>query len=211
MLMKQLGDFLKEYVTPAVKPAGFKKMGKYYQLSTPSGDAAFLEFNPVRVDPDYIVFYAHCSIVPEPYWQWLNRHCVVTGVPSPNPSGALAGFSLIPPKTAAYTPSALGVLSTRWAFNETTRVKTGGSIDLVLRTDVIPRVQRLLIRDKLLEAIISTDKPSIRLWGALQSELVLMVDKYSLPEFEESLSRIDLNPSIKAQLVAWAEIRQGRN
>ncbi|QNA77625.1 hypothetical protein C8250_042930 [Streptomyces sp. So13.3] len=209
MIVKQLDDILKEYVTPAVKPAGFKKKGSTYQLTASSGDSAFLQFHPRRIDPDNVVFEAQWSMVPEPYWQWLNREYLVADIPAPHPSGVLAGSRILPPDAVVYRPETMKVLPVYWAFNDASRTAIGEVMDLTLRTEIVPNIQRLLVRDNLLQAI--RTNPSIRRWGATKAELVLTVDDLSIDEFEELLSRIDLNPFIKGQLMAWAEIRQGRN
>lgn len=208
MTVRQLGDFLKEYVTPAVKPAGFKKKGSTYQLTASSGDSAFLQFHPRRIDPDNAVFEAQWSMVPEPYWQWLNRQYMVADIPAPHPSGVLAGSRILPPDAVVYRPEAMKVLPVYWAFNDASRTVIGEIMDLTLRTEIVPNIQHLLVRENLIQAIRTT--PSIQRWGVLESELVLTVDDHSIREFEESLSSVDLNPSIKGQLVAWAEMRQGR-
>ncbi|WP_142216949.1 hypothetical protein [Streptomyces sp. SLBN-118] len=208
--MKLLNDFLKEYATPVAKSAGFKKKGTAFRIDASSGDVAFLEFSPFRIDSTFVVFHAQCFIVPEPYWQWMNRQYLAAGVPEPNSSGAIAAFSVVPPPQAAHTPEAGGLARTRWAFDENTRQASGKILSDVLRSDVVPRIRHLLVRENLLDAIRSTESPSIRRWGALESEIVLMVDEYSRHEMESLLSELDDSSPLKKQFTEWADMRRSK-
>lgn len=206
--MKELSDFLKEFVAPELKSFGFKKKGQVYRLDGDSGDAAFISFAPTCIDPGAVVFHVQCSIVPEPYWQFLNRQYMAAGVPEPNPSGALASYSLMPVDSAAHDPASSGLARTRWAFSDRNRAEVGKALGEVLTADV-PRIRHLLVRENLLAAIQSPETPTIRRRGALQSELLLMVDDYPPERVQDLLSRMDADDPFIELFEGWADMRRG--
>ncbi|MBC9730906.1 DUF4304 domain-containing protein [Streptomyces sp. TRM68367] len=206
--MKELSDFLKEFVTPKLKPLGFRKKGQLYRLDGDSGDVAFISFAPMRIDPCAVVFHVSCLFVPEPYWQFLNRQYMVAGVPEVNQSGALASYSLMPPDSAAHDPASWGVDRTRWAFGDRNRAEVGKVLGEALVAEV-PRIRQLLVRENLLAAIQSPETPSIRRRGALQSELLLMVDDYPREKLQDLLSRIDEDHPFIELFTRWADMRRG--
>jgi len=205
--MKILSDFLTEYATPQLKPLGFRKKGLEYRIAADSGDMAFLGFSPMRIDPEAVVFHVQCSLVPEPYWQWLNRQHMVAGIPDAHASGALAAFSVVPPAPAAYAADATGLARTRWAIRAGTRTEVGRVLGEVLVSDVVPRIRHLLVRENLLTAIKSSESPSIRRWAPVPSELVLMVDEYPRDMLEQLLSNVDEGDSFPRQFLQWVEMR----
>ncbi|MFI6931020.1 DUF4304 domain-containing protein [Streptomyces sp. NPDC050287] len=206
--MKELSDFLKEFVTPKLKPLGFRRKGQVYRLDGDSGDVAFIHFTPVRIDPHAVVFHARCSFVPEPHWQFLNRQHMVAGVPEAKESGALASYSLMPPDSAAHAPASSGVFRTRWAFGDRNRAEVGEVLVEALVAEV-PRIRQLLVRENLLAAIESPETPSIRRRGALQSELLLMVDEYDRERVQELLSRMGEDDPFIELFNRWAYMRRG--
>ena len=62
-----------------------------------------------------------------------------------------------------------------------------------LKTEELPRIERLLMRPGLLAEITSSRSPSVRRWGAVQSELVLKADHYTTPQQEMLLAAPDLD------------------
>jgi hypothetical protein len=210
VVVKELSDFLKEFATPKLKPLGFRKKGRVYRLDDDSGDAAFISFAPTRIDPYAVVFHVSCLFVPEPYWQFLNRQYMVAGVPEAMESGALASYSLMPPDSAAHDPASLGIFRTRWAFGDRNRAEVSGVLGEALVAEV-PRIRQLLVRENLLTAIQSPEMPSIRRRGALQSELLLMVDDYPRERVEDLLSRIDEGHPFIELFTRWADMRCGHH
>lgn len=205
--VKELSDFLKEFVTPKLKPLGFRKKGQVYRLDVESGDVAFIHFTPMRVDPQAVVFHAQCSFVPEPHWQFLNRQYMVAGVPEVKESGALASYSLMPPDSAAHDPASSGVFRTRWAFVDRNRAEVGKVLGEALMAEV-PRIRQMLVRENLLAAIQSSETPSIRRRGALQSELLLMVDDYPPERVQDLLSRMGENDPFIELFTQWVDMRR---
>ncbi|MFJ9586459.1 hypothetical protein [Streptomyces acidicola] len=205
--VKELSDFLKEFVTPKLKHLGFKKKGQAYRLDTESRDSAFISFTPVRIDPHAVVFYVQCLFVPEPHWQFSNRQYMVAGVPEVNQSGALASYSLMPPESAAHDSGSSDLARTRWAFGDWQRAEVGAVLGEALVAEV-PKIRHLLVRENLLAAIQSPELPTIRRRGALQSELLLMIDDYPQEKVEELLSRIDEGDPFIDLFTRWADMRR---
>lgn len=68
-------------------------------------------------------------------------------------------------------------------------------------------MKRLLERPELLAEITSSRSPSIRRWGAIQSELVLMVDDYTAQQKEVLLSAPELDDTFRRDYREWTERR----
>ncbi|PWI04804.1 hypothetical protein DIZ27_43095 [Streptomyces sp. NWU339] len=78
----------------------------------------------------------------------------------------------------------------------------------VLTTEAVPKLQRLLDREKLLMAIKSSERPSIRRWGAVQSELVLMADVNPRERVEQLLSSLDRGDAFAENFDRWIALRR---
>ncbi|MDR3081108.1 MAG: hypothetical protein LBV60_09305 [Streptomyces sp.] len=206
--MKILNDFLQEYITPVMKTAGFKKKATEYRFTNGSGDSVFLAFSTTRIDPGACVFFATCSFVPEPYWGWLNRRHLEARLPPVDSSGALAAYSVLPPESCAHAPTAPGLARARWAFGVSgNRPVVGGEFAAQLEDEELPRIGRLLERPGLLTEITSSRQPSVRRWGAVQSELVLMVDEYTVEQREMLIATSELDEPFRREYGEWAEKR----
>ncbi|MFE7708378.1 hypothetical protein ACFU6I_21870 [Streptomyces sp. NPDC057486] len=191
--------------------SGAKKKGKEYRLHSESGDAAFLTFSPTLIDPDALVFFVQCLFVPEPYWEWLNRSHVDAGIPPADTSGALAAYSVMPPDSCAHAPAATGLARARWAFGGRNRAAVGAALAGQLEAKELPRIGRLLERPGLLEEITSSQSPSVRRWGAVQSELVLMVDDYTAQQKEILLGATELDDAFRQGYREWEGVRGRRS
>lgn len=203
MNLRELSDLLREFVTPELAKLGFRKRGFAYELSDPSGDAAYLDFSVMRIDPHAVVFHVQGMLVPQPYWHWLNKQHMYRDMPPPNPSGALATFSVVPPREAAHTPDEFGLSRTRWAHDGETRDRVGRVLGDVLLSESVPKLRRLLARENLLAAIRSTERPTIRRWGAVKSELVLMADHHAEADRRSLLSRFESDDRFVTDFREW--------
>lgn len=204
VFVKILNDFLREYVTPVMSAAGFRKKGAEYRFKNESGDSVFLTFSTTRIDPEACVFFATCSFVPEPYWEWLNRQHVEAGLPPADSSGVLAAYSVLPPDSCAHAPTAPGLARARWAFGGQNRSIVGAGLAGQLEAEELPRIGRLLVRPGLLAEITSSRSPSVRRWGVVQSELVLMVDDYTAQQKEALLAVPELDDTFRRDYREWA-------
>ncbi|WP_406727959.1 hypothetical protein WJ438_29740 [Streptomyces sp. GD-15H] len=109
-----------------------------------------------------------------------------------------------------YLPSDLDPqeLTDLWAFGYQNRARVGVSLAEVLTTEAVPKLQRLLDREKLLLAIKSPERPSIRRWGAVQSELVLMADVNPRERVEQLLSLLDRGDTFAENFDRWIALRR---
>ncbi|NDZ74660.1 hypothetical protein G3I36_27195 [Streptomyces sp. SID10362] len=205
--MTILNDFLREYVAPVLSAAGFKKKGAEYRFTNEAGDSAFLTFSTTRLDPETCVFFATCSFVPEPYWAWLNRRQAEAKFPPTDASGVLAAYSVLPPDAFAHAPAPSGLARARWAFSDRNRSSVGTGLAGQLKTEELPRIERLLMRPGLLAEITSSRSPSVRRWGAVQSELVLMADHYTTQQQEMLLAAPDLDDTFRRDYREWVAKR----
>lgn len=205
--MKELNELLRDYVTPEMRALGLKKKGREYALMSDSGDAAFVSFPVMRIDPRAVVFHVYCSLVPLPYWQWLKKQHLLSEMPEPKSSGALASFSVVPPECAAYEPTSFGFSRTRWAFDDVNRDQVGRVLAQTLVNQVVPKIRSMLNRENLLTSIKSSDESVLGLWDTIKSELVLMVDEYSQKEHKELLARLDPDDPFALSFVEWAAER----
>jgi hypothetical protein len=209
--MKVLNDFLREYISPVMSVAGFKKKGTEYRFANESGDHAFISFSTMRIDPTACVFYAACSFVPEPYWAWLNRQHKESGLPPTDSSGVLAAYSVRPPDSSAHAPTAPGLARARWAFGDRNRPIVGAEFAGQLEAEELPRIRRLLERRGLLAEITLSRSPSVRRWGAVKSELVLMVDSYTAQQKEALLAAPEVDDTFRREYRVWEERRRQRD
>jgi hypothetical protein len=208
--VKILNGFLRDYVSPVMSAAGFKKQGAEYRFANESGDSAFLTFSTMRIDAAACVFLATCSFVPEPYWAWLHRQHEEAGLPPTESSGVLAAYSVLPPDSSAHAPTAPGLARARWAFGDRNRPPVGAEFAGQLEVDELPKIRRLLERHELLAEITSSRSPSVRRWGAVKSELVLMVDSYTAPQKEALLAAPDVDDTFRREYRVWEERRRQR-
>lgn len=207
LVMTILSDFLREYATPVMSAAGFKKKGAEYRFTNEAGDSAFLTFSATRIDPEACVLFATCSFVPEPYWAWLNRRQAEANFPPTDASGVLAAYSVLPPDAFAHAPASSGLARARWAFSDRNRSDVGTGLAGQLKTEELPRIERLLMRPGLLAEITSSRSPSVRRWGEVQSELVLMADHYTTPQQEMLLAAPDLDDTFRRDYREWVAKR----
>lgn len=91
---------------------------------------------------------------------------------------------MLPPDAFAHAPASSGLARARWAFSDRNRSDVGTGLAGRLKTEELPRIERLLMRPGLLAEITSSRSPSVRRWGAVQSELVLMADHYTTRQQE---------------------------
>ncbi|MEV8123264.1 hypothetical protein AB0P07_03910 [Streptomyces sp. NPDC085944] len=130
-----------------------------------------------------------------------------TKFPPTDVSGVLAAYSVLPPGAFAHAPASPGLARARWAFGDRNRSDVGAGLAGQLKTEELPRIGRLLMRPVLLAEITSYRSPSVRRWGAVQSELVLMADHYTTPQQETLLAAPDLDDTFRRDYREWVAKR----
>ncbi|MFI6338034.1 hypothetical protein [Streptomyces sp. NPDC050535] len=207
--MNPLDTLVREHVVPVMKAAGFAKKGRTFRLAAPNGDHLFMQVWPEAVDPEKFVFDVFFSVVPLPQWAFLNREYDTP--PTPDSSGALAKYEVIPPPEAAHEPDSEMPFRSRWAFAEPdTRDACGRELARVLREVALPRVVPLLDRGTLLaETRINPNAGLLRLKSAIVSEIMLRIDDDPVVDVATLLDKAETD-EVFPPIVAWARERLAR-
>ncbi|MCF4135705.1 hypothetical protein L1856_00285 [Streptomyces sp. Tue 6430] len=204
--MNPLDTLIEQHVVPVMKTAGFTRKGRAFRLAAENGDHLFLQFDTHAVDPGRYVFDVTFWVVPLPYWQFLKRQYAEP--PAPDASGALANCPVMPPASVAHEPDEEMPFRSRWAFTEpTTRDLCGRELARVLVEDDLPRMTRLLDRRTLLaETRTNPNGDLVRMWGAVQSEIVLRVDGDPVEDVAALVDKAEADGVFPA-FVVWARQR----
>ncbi|MFD7228704.1 hypothetical protein [Streptomyces sp. NPDC059881] len=204
----KLGDFVRKFVTPALKAEGLIRVRGDFQISSENGDRAFIGFSDYRVDPDVTVFEVSYFMVPMPYWQWMTRQHA--GPVEPDRSGALMTCRVNPPREVVYNPDGDDPFDARWCFKEGEEGECGRILVERLRGSVVPEMRRLLDRAALLDRLNGSSAPRIARLDPLMREVVLIVDSAPVDEVRRILSTAEGEGTLPA-FIQWARRRlEGR-
>ena len=201
--MKPLDLFIRQYVHPGMKAAGFAKKGRSFRREPPAGDVIILEFPTHQVDASATVFEVNFSIAPLVYWKWLRRNEAEPR--TPDSGGAVLRCPVMPPVELSYRPNGSNDFLERWAFrDEQSYVGCGAALSGLLIGTAIPKMERLFDRRALLEEFLNPTLPDVRFAGRDLGEVVLSLDIASKEEIQEKLDALRGNDRMK-YFVAWAE------
>ncbi|MFD3926333.1 hypothetical protein [Streptomyces sp. NPDC058614] len=207
--MNPLDTLIREHVVPVMKAAGFAKKGRTFRLAAPNGDHLFMQVWPEAVDPEKYVFDVFFSVVPLPQWAFLHRE--YANPPTPDASGALAKYEVIPPAGVAHQPDSELPFRSRWAFAEPeTREGCGRELARALTEVALPRTVPLLDRRNLLaETRTNPNDGLLRLKNATVSEIVLRVDDDPVADVAALVDKAEADGEFPP-FVLWARERLAR-
>ena len=199
--MSALGDFVRAHVYPVLRPHGFRKFGRHLALALPDDDILILEFNVDRVDPIRDVFHMTFKYALRTYWQWLTLN-------DPNPrrmdSGSAVAFcDVMPPAGFAWAPDRPKPFCARWAADLPIEAQAlGDAFREAVDTEILPLVQRMANRERLLAEFDDPASPVLRL-GPVYRDVLFRLGRADSAELESLLSQVADCPQ-RSRFAAWA-------
>ncbi len=205
--MNHLDSFVRDWVSPVMKEAGYRKSGNLFRRTSDDGSSAFLQFSSYRIDENATVFEVEFFIVPISYWKWLNRD--LESLPKMNGAGAFVSERVFPPDELAHTVDGAVRFRYRWAFStDATRAACGSELVSRLRDSVLPKLEALLDGPALLAEVAHPTPPMILLVEREMAEILLRIDDAPDGYIEERIQRLK-NLDHMRGFVSWVSVRPG--
>lgn len=191
---------LRQYVTPVMKAAGFRKKGRQYRLTGGSGDLVILEFDAMRHEVG--VFGVDFVAVPLPCCDWLHRN--EPGFVAPDVWGGVVRCDIQPPPEASRRPRFQG----RWLVDPADEgARCGTALTTALAERYVPVMQRLLDRETVLREALDPESEVNRLWAPGMLTLFLRIDTVDKAGAEELLAGVSPDTPNREAVLEWARRR----
>jgi len=199
--MNAMRDFVRAHAAPALRPHGFRKASSHLALALPDDDLLILEFNVHRVDPVRDVFDMTFKYALRTYWRWLTGN-------EPNPrrmdsASSVAWCHVMPLEDFAWAPDRPKPFSTRWAADLPAEAEAlGEAFRAAVDTEILPLVQRMASRERLLAEFDGPASPVLRL-GPVYRDVLFRLDQGNAAEVESLLAQLADHPQ-QLRFAAWA-------
>lgn len=190
------------YVTPVMKPAGFRKKGRSYRLTGDNGDLIIVEFD-VRSEPG--VFAVDFVMVPLSRWDWLNRNDL--GLSAPGAGAGVVRCDIVPPQHVAHRFRAGPPFSYRWVVDQADEGTRCGTALADALKDRLPLMRQLLDRETVLREASDPDSDIRRLISKELLTLFLRIDAVDATGLEDLLARLEPDQPNRESIVDWARTR----
>lgn len=199
--MNAMRDLVRAHAAPALRPHGFRKAGSHLALALPDDDLLILEFNVHRVDPARDVFDMTFKYALRTYWRWITLN-----EPSPrrmDSASSVAWCYLMPPADFAWAPDRPKPFCTRWAVDLPAESEAlGEAFREAVDTEILPLVQRMASRERLLAEFNAAASPVLRL-GPVYRDVLFRLDQGDAAEIESLLAQL-ADHRQQPRFAAWA-------
>lgn len=199
--MYAMRDFVRAHAAPALRPYGFRKAGSHLALALPDDALLILEFNVHRVDPVRDVFDMTFKYALRTYWRWITLN-------EPNPrrmdsASSVAWCYVMPPADFAWGPGRPKSFCTRWAADLPAESEAlGEAFREAVEAEILPLVQRMASRERLLAEFDAAASPVLRL-GPVYRDVLFRLDQGDAAEIESLLAQL-ADHRQQPRFAAWA-------
>lgn len=200
--MITLSQFLDRYVTPVLKPLGFKKTGATYRLIADNDDQALINFQ--QSSGTNVAFFVNVAVAPKTQSEFLDYRMKRVQRANPTTAGAALEDRVSPPAAVEYDNGS-PFPDRRWHFTDDSQAEECGKLLAeVLVKDVVPTIAPLLDRKAFLAytELPDEDRPFKSSQGSY-IRVPLLIDEGPSAEMDAILAKAAAAGDMR--LVNWAE------
>lgn len=210
----QLEPVLKEFVTPVMKAAGFRKSGKTYRLGPARGDQALVNFQSTLMDfGSTTAFYVNVAVVSRARFEFHNLDTPAGIDREPTVAWGLLRDRLWPPSDVEIRrPETSPFRSEIWGFgndDEDRARRCGQQLAAELGETWLPWLTRMLDRPTLRQFLRdpASEVPTMTLTGPWADAFLLLDDGPS-PALDQALAEMKTaGLEVADEFLPWATER----